>query len=581
MVAQRLEPRSAIIAAIDHHPSRAERRQAESADQVPGDGDTPDATDLRIKIATEPSEFEQIHRLNHETFAGEIPQHRPDASGRLIDRFHPENTYIIALRGTRLVGMLALRGRRPFSLDAKLPDLDSYLPPGRRVCEIRLLAVARPHRTGRVLRALVQHFWTHAIAQGFVAAVISGTTTQLPLYRRLGFVPFGPVVGTPGAQFQPMLITAERAAPAVQALSATRARRPAGTVNLLPGPVDVGRQVRRAFAARPESHRRPAFRADVEAVRAVLCELTGARRAALLLGSGTLANEAIAAQLSLEPRGGLVLSNGEFGERLVDHAARFQLAFEVVRSPWGAPLDLQAVADRLQAASAPSWIWATHLESSTGILNDVSRLKELGRRTGTKLCLDAVSALGLVPVDVRDVWFASGVSGKGLGSYAGVAIVLHSHEVASTGRLPRYLDLGLYAGGAVPFTHSSNLVHALRSAVEGVDWPERFAWIAEDSAWLRARLRAAGFHLVAAEADAAPGIVSIALPTRISSVEVACHLEREGFALAAHSTYLRERNWLQISLMSRPSRASLAAAVEALGPLVVPVGGLTETPRGA
>ena len=83
---------------------------------------------LQFKLASEEWEFEQIHRLNYETFVEEIPQHAPNAQRCLVDPFHDQNTYAIAVRGITLVGMAALRGQRPFSLDKKLPDLDSYLP---------------------------------------------------------------------------------------------------------------------------------------------------------------------------------------------------------------------------------------------------------------------------------------------------------------------------------------------------------------------------------------------------------------------------------------------------------------------
>src|SRR5215210_8492606 len=86
---------------------------------------------LRFKIACEASELEQIHRLNHATLAEEIPQHPRSVDGTLVDRFHDQNTYVVALDGDRVVGMLAVRTDRPFSLDAKVPDLDSYLPAGR------------------------------------------------------------------------------------------------------------------------------------------------------------------------------------------------------------------------------------------------------------------------------------------------------------------------------------------------------------------------------------------------------------------------------------------------------------------
>src|SRR5216110_563252 len=92
---------------------------------------------LVFKFAAEDWEFEQIHRLNYKTFVEEIPQHLPSANQRLVDKFHAENTYLICLSGRRLAGMLAARGNRPFSLDQKLENLDSYLPPGRKICEIR------------------------------------------------------------------------------------------------------------------------------------------------------------------------------------------------------------------------------------------------------------------------------------------------------------------------------------------------------------------------------------------------------------------------------------------------------------
>lgn len=170
---------------------------------------------MRVKLATEAWEFEQIFALNHQTFAEEIPRYAAVDSRRLIDRFHDQNTYVIALRGTRVAGMMAIRDRRPFSLDERLPNLDSYLPAGRSVCELRLLAVDPKDRTSRLLPALLQRVWDYCRNQGYDLAVISGITRQLHLYRHLGFEPFGPLLGPPEAQFQPMMLTIERFAPRV------------------------------------------------------------------------------------------------------------------------------------------------------------------------------------------------------------------------------------------------------------------------------------------------------------------------------------------------------------------------------
>ena len=89
---------------------------------------------LVFKFASEDWEFEQIHRLNYRTFVEEIPQHHASPTQRLVDKFHAENTYLICLSNQKLAGMLTVRGHRPFSLDQKLPNLDSFLPAGRTVC---------------------------------------------------------------------------------------------------------------------------------------------------------------------------------------------------------------------------------------------------------------------------------------------------------------------------------------------------------------------------------------------------------------------------------------------------------------
>src|SRR2546422_10765470 len=145
---------------------------------------------LTFKIASEDWEFEAIHRLNYKTFVEEIRQHADNPEQRLVDKFHAENTYAICLNGSQLVGMVAGRGERPFSLDHKIPTLDACLPAGRRVLEVRLLSVEKEFRNGVVFSRLVGLLAHHFKERGFDLAIISGTLRQLRLYKHLGFVPF-------------------------------------------------------------------------------------------------------------------------------------------------------------------------------------------------------------------------------------------------------------------------------------------------------------------------------------------------------------------------------------------------------
>jgi aspartate aminotransferase-like enzyme len=545
------------------------RRSASSASRAPDSlVDVGTSASIRVKVASAQGEFDQIRRLSYRTFVEEIPQHAANAAGVLVDRFDRENTYIIAVDGEQLLGMIAVRGKRPFSLDAKLSDLDAYLPPARRVCEFRLLAVAKAHRAGRLLQQLIAGVWCHCDRHGYDLAVISGTTRQLKLYRHLGFVPFGPLVGEPGAQFQPMMLTRAAAQPVVDKLvpgsaALSRHRR---RLNLLPGPVPVRPQVRQALREPVASHRSPDFALTFTATQALLRGLTGVAHVQLLLGSGTLANDAVAGQLWLGSQPGVILSNGEFGERLIDHGARFGLACEVVRSPWGCPFDVAAIEDRLRNASPPAWLWFVHLETSTGMLNDLAAIKALCSRCHVDLCVDAISSLGNVPVNLDQVRFATAVSGKGLGAFPGISIVLHDRPIESSrGRLPRYLDLALYAREqGVPFTQSSNLIGALHRALQRDDWDTRFRLVAERTRWLRAHLQRRGFDIVGAESPTESAVLTIALPPAIRSVDVGAALDASGVAVAANSDYLVRRNWIQISVMAAPRVRELRRAVDAL-----------------
>ncbi|MEM9701325.1 MAG: aminotransferase V, partial [Planctomycetota bacterium] len=355
---------------------------------------------LRFKIADTEAEFEQIHRLNHRTFAGEIPQHLPRADRRLIDRFHEENRYAIAVRadgaGTpRVIGMLALRGRRPFSLDRKLTDLDARLadlPAHRRPCEIRLLAVEPAERGGAVFRGLAETLLGTAMAEGYDLALISGTPRQARLYAHLGFRPFGPRVGDEAALYQPMFLTPRALRTGGRAFRVPlpdvgeKDESERSDLNMLPGPTPLSPLVRAALGGPELSHRDPEFRALFERLRTGLCTLAGLRRGGaadvqVLSGTGTAANDMIAGQLSLRPGPGVVFANGEFGERLIDHARRWRLDFREVRRPWGSALDEEGIAADLRDTGA-RWLWAVHGETSTGGLNPLPRLKELACLAG-------------------------------------------------------------------------------------------------------------------------------------------------------------------------------------------------------
>jgi len=283
--------------------------------------------DICFKTADQPWEEEAIHRMNHRTFAEEIPQHEMRPDGRLVDRFHDTNVYQIAVQGTILAGMLALRFDRPFSVEQKVPEAMAGLPAGHRWCEVRLLSVEARFRGSGLLAGLLRSALPVARARGCDAAMISATTRQLKRYGHMGFTAFGPLIGRAGAWYQPMWLTLDHLGTAVPVLAGPGKKEP---LNLLPGPVAVAPWVRAALAQPPCSHRSPEVLAMVAAIRQNLSDLTGARNVALLAGGGTLANDVVAGQLRQLNRPGVVVAGGEFGQRLADHARRAGLEFALL-----------------------------------------------------------------------------------------------------------------------------------------------------------------------------------------------------------------------------------------------------------
>jgi aspartate aminotransferase-like enzyme len=317
------------------------------------------------------------------------------------------------------------------------------------------------------------------------------------------------------------------------------------------------------FASSHGSHRSRAFVAQFQQVRGSLSELAGGVDVALLVGSGTLANDVVAATLAADrnARPGIVLANGEFGQRLAGHAKRMGLAFRLLQWPWGRQWDLDQVVAALRADRRIGWIWGVHLETSTGVLNDLPELVQIGQAHGVRVCADCVSSLGAAPLDLRYVYLASGTAGKALGAYAGLAIVFAAPcitDALDRERIPVYLDLASALHAVGPrFTFPSPQLHALERALEAYATAHarraRFEHYAELGRCVRSHLRALGIEPLADEAYAAPTVTSFAVPRGRSSEEFVELCARWGYRVGGLSSYLAQRRWAQIATMGAVS----------------------------
>lgn len=511
--------------------------------------------DYIFKIASDKGEFEQIHDLNYKTFVEEIPQHQTDNTSSLVDKFHNENTYIICLRKGELVGMIAVRDKRPFSLDCKLENLDKYLPDCSSLCELRLLSIKKEYRNRKIISGLFSCLAGYCESNNYDLALISANIKELSLYRKLGFREFGEIVGKEKAYYQPMYLTMDSYKNFKRETKILRKLKtdPCKTVNFLPGPSSVASNVRAAFEADPVSHRSSQFIVDFKKTKELLCDLTKAKNVEIFMGSGTLANDVIAAQISRLEEAGLVLSNGHFGDRLVDHCKRFSLDFKIFQTGWGKSFDYSKI-ENLVKNNGLKWIWFVHCETSSGVVNDLERLKVISRNNSLKLCADCISSIGTCNFSLDSVYLASGVSGKALCSYPGLSFVFYNHELSKDSALPRYMDIQYYrSSGGIPFTISSNLLYALKKTLENNDIEINFAKNNKLILNLRKKLVENGIELLSDNKNFSHNYLTFRIAENISSTHVGERLEEYGYLINYMSEYLLKKNLLQIALLGSNS----------------------------
>ncbi len=503
---------------------------------------------LIFKIASETWEFEAVHRLNYQTFVEEIPQHNSNQEKKLIDKFHEHNSYIICLQGQDLLGMLSVNGKRPFSLDNKLGNIDQYLPSFQSICEVRLLSIVSRNRHSDVLSGIFEKLFEFVMKQGYDLVVISGITKQAKLYRHLGFQAFGGLVGAQDVQFQPMYITFDHAIDSKKKLKSLNQNQT--IFNYLPGPVSISKSIMTAYSKTPISHRGNDFMKDFSRLQDTLCQRLNTKQAYITTGSGTSANDIIAAQLSKISGKGIVLVSGEFGRRIADHARRANLDYEVFIVDDG----LAFTPDFLKQINNDNgkfrWLWMVHCETSTGVLNDVNSIREWCQQQDILLCLDAISTIGSCAVDLTGVYLASATSGKGMGSLPGLALIFSSGLVSEVDcLLPRCFDLSDYEQAqGVPYTISSNAIYGLIIALKK-DWDTQFSQVKEWSYDFRVKIEKTKLKVLAHENYRAPHITTIVLPKSVSSSKLGKKMLNLGILVSYNSSYLLKNNWIQICFM--------------------------------
>ncbi len=198
---------------------------------------------------------------------------------------------------------------------------------------------------------------------------------------------------------------------------------------MIPGPVPVAESIMATLCAPTPGHRDPGF---VERFRSALHKLTRLVDASAALpvvvpGSGTLAME-MALLNTLPPQAPvLVVSQGVFGDRMLEIARTLGLDASELSAEWGGvvgPDELQAALRQRSYAA----VTLTHVDTSTGTMVDLPMYAQLIRQAqpDALIVVDGVCATGGV-AEYMDAWGLDLVltgSQKALGLPPGLALLI-------------------------------------------------------------------------------------------------------------------------------------------------------------
>ncbi len=302
-----------------------------------------------------------------------------------------------------------------------------------------------------------------------------------------------------------------------------------------PGPVNVAENLRIAISKEDICHRETDFDTLLGSIEEKLLSLfqierRNRYRAVVITGSGTAANEAMLS--SVVGKGHiLILSNGEFGERLHKISQMHNRQTHLIEVPWGQPFNLQMI-EAFLSTHKVAVIAMVHHETSSGMLNPLNQIGALAKAHGALFVVDGVSSVGAEHVDMEgcNIAFCSSSTSKAIGSYPGLSFVigrktqfekLKHHQAKTT-----YLNLATFyafltSHSQTPNTPAVPLFFALEQALtnilaEGV--AIRLAKIRSRAQELRLGMRKLNLEFLIDEKDMCSVLTTVRVP---ASVDVA------------------------------------------------------------
>ncbi|MBU1062185.1 MAG: alanine--glyoxylate aminotransferase family protein [Candidatus Omnitrophica bacterium] len=259
---------------------------------------------------------------------------------------------------------------------------------------------------------------------------------------------------------------------------------------LTPGPTPVPKEVLDAMARPIIHHRTPQFQTILKEVEADLKHVFQTKNNVLIFSSsGTGAMEGTVTNLLSPGDKAIVVRAGKFGERWGELCDAYGIEFIPIDVEWGKAVDPEVIKKILtekgtlppQKLAGPPMaeikaVFTTLCETSTGVSIDIEAIGKIVKPSNAVLVVDAISALGAVPIKTDEWGIDVCVAGsqKGLMIPPGLSFVSLSQkalEMVSSSKLPKYyFSFSAHKKSIekddTPYTPAVNLIIGLNEALK-------------------------------------------------------------------------------------------------------------------
>jgi len=201
------------------------------------------------------------------------------------------------------------------------------------------------------------------------------------------------------------------------------------TMLFSPGPVLTSERVKKSALAPDICHRSVGFEEIYRELRKNLLKLFRVSEdkysTVIISGSGTAANEAVISSVLKNNEKILLISNGEFGNRIKEIVNCYKIPLNHIEFNWGEYPDLTKIEYELKNDREIKMIAMVYHETSTGMINPVHEVGELAKKYKKVYFVDAISAIGGEFVDIQNdnIDYCTGVPNKNISGQPGVSFV--------------------------------------------------------------------------------------------------------------------------------------------------------------